>query len=293
MNILDFVTSYKKSILIFTSIDMKIFDYLEKPIHKRELSKLLLLNIQKLDVFLEALYSLGLLHKRENGYFQNTENTNKYLVSHSKSFLGDLIRLEQHIYTNMVTDNNLYRSLKVDYEIGKEMIDEKFSEYYQNVIYQKIQYLKLVKIYKMMKGIPSDTYLTNNIPINIINTYKRHTNQKISITNIEEMLVNKCSNCNIILHNLIHYLDEFKLKRLLSNCESNVNIIIIDFFCDHLEEQSMSNRKVELLLDWVTHGGINHLYHSEISELFGEYNFKDFYSLKDKENGSTIIFRKN
>lgn len=293
MNIAGLVTSYKKSILIFTSVQMKLFDYLKKPIHKNELSKVLALHPLKIELFLEALYSIDLLYKGEKGFFQNTEATNKYLVSSSNSFLGELVKLEQHVYENFITINNLYQSLKSDYQICDDLITNTFSQSYQNVVYHKIQYLKLVREYKRIKDIPSITYLIDKIPKEICSIFERHTNQKIVTINIVELLACKWNNCNIILPNLIHYLDTDQLKSLLSNSNANVNIFIIDFFGDLLEEQSMTDRKSELYLDWITHGGIEHLNYSEVTNIFNSFKFENILNIKDKENGFTLIFRKN
>ncbi|MCA1028634.1 hypothetical protein LCM23_21425 [Cytobacillus kochii] len=292
MKISNIVTSYKKSVLVFKSIELKIFDYLKEPVNSQEISMRLALNPIKVSMLLDSLYCIGLLNRCNNYYFYNTEETNKYLVSNSTSFLGSLVNLEKDIYRNFVNVNNLYLSLKEDYVIRENLINSTFKQDYQNVVYTKEQYLKLIRKFKKLGDIPSTTYITKNTPVEILKLFSKHTSQLIHAINIQDLLTKQWDNCNIIIPNCIHYLDNIQLNEFLSNCTTNVIITIIDFFGDHLEEQYMYDRKLELYLDWMTHGGIENLNYSDLVDYFSKFNFRNICNIKDKRNGSTLIFRK-
>ncbi len=87
---------WKKSRILFTGIELNIFDFLKKPISSIELSQKLDISRRYLDRFLNSLVAIGVLKKDKN-LFQNTPMANKYLNRKSENYLKGL----KHI-------NNMY-----------------------------------------------------------------------------------------------------------------------------------------------------------------------------------------
>lgn len=82
--------------VLFSALELKLFDYLKEAKTSKEISDELKFHHQNTELFLNGLYSLGLL-KKEDDKFQNMEETNRYLISSSPYFFGDLLRASTNI----------------------------------------------------------------------------------------------------------------------------------------------------------------------------------------------------
>lgn len=98
--------------VFFTALELEIFDCLKDAKTSEELAMELKLNPKNTEYFLNALYSLGLLSK-DNSKFQNVNETNKYLITTSQYYFGEILMLSTKIndpsqfdFANMVKNGS-------------------------------------------------------------------------------------------------------------------------------------------------------------------------------------------
>lgn len=85
----EIVNGYQTSRVILTSIEMNLYNNLEEPKNSKEISIDLSANERYLERLMNALYSLGLLQKKD-GKFQNTKFSSKYLVNGKPDYMSNL-----------------------------------------------------------------------------------------------------------------------------------------------------------------------------------------------------------
>lgn len=119
--------------VLLSALDLDIFSYLDEYTTSKNLSETLKLHQENTEHFLNALYSMELIDKKE-GKFKNIEELSKYLVKYSPFYMGDLIRVFSSLndfskmdFVSMVKngpnkDHNVEDNLSFE-EMYDEMID--------------------------------------------------------------------------------------------------------------------------------------------------------------------------
>ncbi|MBE6511696.1 MAG: hypothetical protein E7Z75_00895 [Methanobrevibacter olleyae] len=137
--------------VLFSALELKLFDYLKEAKTSKEISDELKFHHQNTELFLNGLYSLGLL-KKEDDKFQNMEETNRYLISSSPYFFGDFLRASTNI--NDPKDFDFVEMIKYGPNIGAIENDElSFEDMFQDMkdSQSAIRSTEIVEIVRKLK----------------------------------------------------------------------------------------------------------------------------------------------
>lgn len=296
------LTNYKDSMLLMAAVELRIFDCLKEAKKVEELANLLEVKREPLIVFLESLTAFGYLVK-EGDYYKNTFSTNTYLVSTSPQFIGPVIDMERYIYEHFLTPSRLIKSLRYrDTMIEDKISNPVFQEAYDKVIYNRAVNLKIAHILqRVLKGIEAPSIAEiGRSPGRVIKFIQilYPTAILTHIPNWQKFCERQISEKfdAIVIQNTVHYIKHNKLTQWLFKLNELVKdegyILIHDFFTDHLEMAGLWKMKQRLLLDWLTHGGIETL---RSEDLLNVANSIGFYKVKvqnEKTLGSLLLLKK-
>lgn len=296
------ITSYKISTLLMAAVELRLFDYLERVSRIEELAVLLNVQPAPLTVFLESLTCIGYVEKKGDGY-KNTAASKTFLVSSSSKFIGMIIHLEKYIYEHFLTPAQLIASLKNrDQQLSKgKLEDPMFRNYYQEVVYNKAINMKIARlVWRVLKHqeapalaeigrSPGKMLKTLQLLYPIGNfTYLPHW-QELSVHLKQEFDM-------VIIQNTVHYLERSLLNNWLSELYQFVKyggyVLVHDFFLDHLDAVGLKEMKQRLLLDWLTHGGIETLESQNLLTVANAIGFQEVTVQNEKNLGSLILLAK-
>lgn len=284
--------AYKRSVFLFTALDLGLFDLLQQPLYLSEIAQKLNLHEQKVRIFLLGLERTGYVMRKEDKYILRHEHF-PYNTKSSEEIQA-IFRLEKMIFENLVTPKKVLRSLipkHIKQEREPVLQDEVFISNYMDTVYNKNLNLRLARLLKLLlqdinnpilmesgrSNGKLSSYLTRFLP-NVQSYWWQnqgdYTSQESvpiplkvdeSIPTIIHNLfeLNTLTVDAVTIQNTIHYWTTDDLNRVLNKLVpvmSRKGILIIhDLFLDHLEESGLQERCNALLLDWLTHGGIEHL----------------------------------
>ncbi|KJR40187.1 O-methyltransferase, partial [Candidatus Magnetoovum chiemensis] len=92
VNLRSLISGCMKSRVILTSNNLRIYDYLTSYKSAEDLSKKINTDIRATRILLDALTSLSILDKNKESLYINSPLANKYLVSTSLYYQGDIIK---------------------------------------------------------------------------------------------------------------------------------------------------------------------------------------------------------
>lgn len=95
--------------IISIAIKLKLFDLSQKALNAKDIQQQLNLDESNTKIFLEALVQLKLL-KYKNKLYKNSSFTNKYFVSSSENYLGDMFLIRKDFFES--NQKNLFDLLK-------------------------------------------------------------------------------------------------------------------------------------------------------------------------------------
>ncbi|GAB4548116.1 MAG: methyltransferase [Thermodesulfovibrionia bacterium] len=90
---------FRQARVLLTANNYRIFDHLIRPRSARAVSRELNTDLRATGILLDALTGLGLLRKR-NGMYSNSPIANKFLVSGSPYYQGDILRHADILWKN-------------------------------------------------------------------------------------------------------------------------------------------------------------------------------------------------
>jgi len=105
--------NYKEAQLLFTAINMDIFSYMDVPATAGDIATSLNLDSEKIELFLKALVSCGLIRKLDNLYV-NTPESKDFLSRNSDVFLGETILFREQM-TSLDDLESKIRGIKKPY----------------------------------------------------------------------------------------------------------------------------------------------------------------------------------
>lgn len=85
--------------VLLTANNFRVFDYLKSPKTADEIAEVLMTDIRATERLFDALTGLGLLKKRGSRY-KNTSMSNRFLISKSPYYQGDIIRHADNLWKN-------------------------------------------------------------------------------------------------------------------------------------------------------------------------------------------------
>lgn len=89
--LLNTVSAYRLSMIIIAAVKLEIFNHLsQKKRTVEELSSIVNVEPHRLEILLNALVVMNLIHK-EREFYTNTEISNRYLVKGQEEYIGDVV----------------------------------------------------------------------------------------------------------------------------------------------------------------------------------------------------------
>lgn len=310
--LLSMLTVYKKSCAFFAAIKLGLFDELAKgkcTLH--ELANKITVDPEVLNLLLIYFKSEGIVGCPEGKWCIGKEFT---LIDKKLADLIDVIAHEENIYKNWVTPDVIVSSIKEG--VGRRTFDQQGLQPESLHIYNKAMYGKNVSIisfwirreirklgnislleYGRSPGVISTTLIKQGLRIDAAVTVcdefyniakEIASKSEISVYRIDEF-ISKEKYDVITLFNTVHYYSKVDLIELLKNLRTRLKpdatLCIIDlFYCE--DNQFMHN----LLLDWITHGGIHSLFIDEVTEILNESGFTNIRVKELKDIGIDMIF---
>lgn len=286
------ITGYKQSVALMAGMQMNIPEILSKPIGRKELSEILGIKERPLLLFLMYLKSMGILEE-ENDVWHIEEETRSRL----KEF-EYIIKHEQNIMESFNTCQNVMESLKNE----KKEFSRKDRQIYLSAMNGKnleVIVFRIVREYRK-KGPISYLEWGNSAGqmSTIISKFFKGAKMTIVVSdkfiNQNDLhLYNKVDSSYdlIFLYNTVHYYSSEELKKTLlyikEHMHENSLLCIADMF---LKEEEYENYMY--LIDWITHGGTNHLYVSDVSEVVNQCGLHISKSIYMREITTDLILIK-
>ena len=118
----DILLNTLKIDVLSIAIEIKLFDFLEKYISYKKLAVILELDKNNTKVFLDSLVYLKLLKKKSNQY-KNTSFSNKYLLTSSEYYFGDMFLFKKAYLEN--NKKHLFSLLKKGTDMQMVNVDQK------------------------------------------------------------------------------------------------------------------------------------------------------------------------
>lgn len=145
---------------ISIAIKLRLFDLSQKALALGDIQEQLNFDESNAKIFLEALVQLGLL-KHKNNFYKNSSFTNKYFVSSSESYIGDMFLIRKDFFES--NQKNLFDLLEngqkeyINYQDSKKWakIAKKYFFQEQKALLSElvIDTIKNLKEYKNIKKI--------------------------------------------------------------------------------------------------------------------------------------------
>ena len=309
VDLMRIITGYKQSVALMTGMKMNIPEILSKPRTIKELSEILKIKERSLFLFLMYWKFMGILNEENNVWYMQEEDRARL-----KEF-DNIIKHEQNIMECWNTSQNIIESLKNSKKtfspedrqlylsamngknleiIGLRMI----REYRKN---GPISYLEWGNSAGQMSTIIAKFYTDAKITIVVPNQFINRNDMKLAYKKIHkqveiyspEDLYSKVNNFYDIIHlyNTVHYCSSEELKKTLLMIKEHMNdnslLCIADMFLKDVECENYM-----YLLDWITHGGTNHLYVENISEVVSQCGLQISKSIYLREITTDLIFIK-
>lgn len=95
--IIDIIMGYRKAKVLMAAAYLDLFSRLRRGRSSRDASRLLKLDPRATEILLDALVSVGLLHKR-SGIYRNTPLSDRFLVSGRPGYLGNNLKYQEIIW---------------------------------------------------------------------------------------------------------------------------------------------------------------------------------------------------
>lgn len=289
------LSGYKRTIALLAGIKLGVFnELLNKKQSLYELSQNLSANQEMLNLLLDFYISEGIVTYSE-GFWQLTKDFN---LDDNK--LVEIIQIAEHeenIYRNWNTVDNIVDSIKKGLNhrlfdiqgFGVDSLDKYNKAMYgKNIeiisfwIKRSISHLKNISLLEFGRspGVIADCLMRQRINIkadvavfdNLFDiTTKNIGNPDIEVFKLSEFKIAKIYNA-VILLNTVHYYNRLDMKNSLellhSNIESDAILCIADLFYSKSSQFSSG-----ILIDWITHGGVNFIYIEEIIDILKDTGF--------------------
>lgn len=305
-NLMEVLTAYKVSALFFVAYKIGIFESISKK--AKDTSQLISeLGVEKMVLIpiLRLLSEMSLINKHEDKWLLNKAyNLEGYkaIIQHEMSIYArfntlEMIKLciqqgignrpfdkegftfeEEKIYFNAMNGQNLKlialliareipNSIPVNYlEYGRSigaigvLLQERIKHIHEDIVMDKqLLHIYREQIEKKFSKIKPQVYSAQEF----------NFNRKYDVKNYDV----------IMLYNTIHYLTPTEavtlLKKMKAKMAKHSVLCIADIF---ITSEELVNDLV--LLDWITHGGMNYLYLDEVKQLLNTVHLKVYKQLK-------------
>lgn len=275
MDLIDAIDSYKTSSAFYSAFEIGILDELyesSKSIEK--LTQKLSIDPDMCKLLLFKLRELGLILNKDSEWYLEEKFKNEY--SDIEKFRAQILH-EINIYNKWMSPEVIVKSLRSGY--GHRPFDKKGFTLEEQAIYDKAMYGQNVK----MIALQLSRILRNREKMNIIEMGRsngviikelKKMGFKFYNDTIARESIPDTNDYNvIILYNTIHYIDRENSKKLFDELKEKLNdngiLIIIDFFYE-----PKNKFKSNILIDWITHGGIYWIEIEELNEMMKESDFE-------------------
>lgn len=299
---------YKESSLFIAAFEVGIFRYLhESRITLFELAKQVNIESEKLLLLMLVLKKNGLVIEKEGLWSLSNEMDQNFSMLDS---IADMIHHERNIFQNWMGPVSLEQALYAPE--GGRIFDKKGFSKEEQILYDKAMYgknLAVLGIYLMRHirqieepviaeyGRSRDKLL--NVLLRSGGKFKGYCmpedyilkNQDLDWTGNYQILSQDVKEIKfdiVLMYNTIHYYNkkvlEAKLIELGSVLKESAHIFVIDLFYHGEDEFS-----VDIMVDWISHGGIYFITHEELIAAFEKRGFKIIKTINLQDINSSIL----
>lgn len=267
--------------------------------------------------FLDCLVKMELLNKID-GYFVNSPLADQFLLPDSRSYLGNLVELERHVYLELVTEKRLETALKggaskfpsVDKGIYMGAMEHgvRFAAINMARAVQKLMCplsmldlgggpgevaVTFCRIFPELKATIFD--LPEMFEYADANIKKNNLAQKICIKSGDCLVDSIGQNYDVaVVSNLLHFFNKPEIKELLVRVKGALNpggiVVVHDFFVE--EEQNSMISSISSL-DWLTMGVVFNYSLDEMVSILKDAGFSSVSSKKLSMVPTSMIVAKN
>lgn len=318
--IMSLTRQWQESRLFLTSIELKIYDYLEKEKSSRALADFLNVSERHLDRLLNALVVLGLLDKNDD-LFKNTDVSNNFLNSNSENYILSMNHAN-HMYHYWASLTEVIRKGVPARELEnvtdpENWVNDFISAMQQHGGSRAEEVIELIDFKNCKKfldlgggsgaftSVAAKTFLKTDFFIfdlpDVIPITEKFVNKDKVLNNVN-FIKGDYLNDNfgfgydiIFISNIIHSLSVNEMELIFGKCFNSLNnggkLIIHDFLID-------SERTSP---DWAVFFAINMLVHTkegdtytegEVRKLVEKVGFNYDYCVNTKSNSNLLVCSK-
>ncbi|HET6515110.1 MAG TPA: methyltransferase [Thermodesulfovibrionales bacterium] len=96
--------------VVLTANNLGVFDYLKRPLTAAEAAKKLKADHRAMEILLDALAGIGMIHKGRDGRYRNSALSNRYLAKGAPHFQGDIVRHASTMWQNFSALDEVVRT---------------------------------------------------------------------------------------------------------------------------------------------------------------------------------------
>lgn len=273
--LLDNLFVYKKSIALFSAYQLGLFEVLkEKEMINRDICNNNGWNVENVFLLCRYLADMGYLVQTNENWVLKTE------VKKNIDYFISLCSYETYMYHNWMTTEQIKCTLITN--IGERTFDlVGFSEEeqikYNNIVFgsnMKIIAYQILRTIKKKRDICClELGRSNGIIGNIL---KKHlANIQVDSLSMTEYGAIKNEYDAVFIINTIHYIASEQLVDILSKCKNVIREDGVIFIADFFYEKGTVFQET-LLMDWLTHGGVNHISKLDLINVIKKSGFKTY-----------------
>lgn len=290
MRILDYLNGYKSISAFFAAYEIGIFEILfEKEESLNRLAKKLDVDEYMCKLLLYKLKESNWIETRDEYWFLTSSFRDEY--KNINNFKHQ-IKHELNIFNNLMSPNMIINSMKAGY--GNRSFDKNGFTVEEQEIYNQAMYGKNVQIialylFRILRTIKSINAAEIGRSNGVILMQLEKLGVKFNESAVLDSTFSVSSKYNVIfLFNTIHYWSELYFPKQIEQWEDNLTkdarIFIIDFFYEEGDE-FISN----VLVDWITHGGVYNITYNEINDMMQFKGYKNTNKTLIKKIHTSII----
>ena len=290
MSILGILDRYKTTSAFFAAYDIGLFDLLyEAETSTETIAQKLTIDEAMCKLLLYKLKESQWIYLKDNLWYLEEEFRKEY--AGIDSFKAQMDH-EMNIYNHLMSPEMIVKSLKSEY--GQRPFDKngftiEEQETYNQAMYGKKVQLIALQLFRMLRGRKEINAIEIGRSNGLVVKQLKKLGLRFETDVITSDLIPSSNQFNVvILFNTIHYRDEAHCKRQFAQWEKNLSedaqIFIIDFFYEDGDEFTSN-----ILIDWITHGGVYWSVYTELNDMMEQSGFKITKNLPLKSMHTKIL----
>jgi hypothetical protein len=290
MKIIGILDCYKTASAFFTAYDIGLFDMLYELRASTEIiAQKLTVDVAMCKLLLYKLKESQWICGQDNLWYLEEEFREEY--PYMKSYKAQIDH-EMNIYNRLMSPELIVKSLKSEY--GQRPFDKtgftlEEQETYNQAMYGENVQLIGLQMFRMLRNRKEINGIEIGRSNGVLVSQLKKLGLKFETAVVTNDVIPASNQFNVvILFNTIHYWDEAYCKKQFAEWKKNLTedaqIFIIDFFYED-GDKFTSN----ILIDWITHGGIYWSVYTELNDRMEQSGYKIIKNLPLKKIHTRIL----